>query len=197
MKRPHLQFILAFALLGGGAFAQSSRAVPGPADYAAFSQFIAERNIFDPNRQPHYPSSRRTYSRPRAHSASAPAFTLVGVMSYEKGAFAFFNGNSEELKQVLPVTGGIAGYTVAEIAPGRVVLEATNRTDRLELKIGDGLREENGKWQPAGAGEIELADGGSTTNSAAAAAGSASTAPAVESNDILKRLMERRAQENQ
>ena len=46
MKLPRTFIILALALTGGlGARAQSSNQVPGPTDYAAFSRFIAERNI--------------------------------------------------------------------------------------------------------------------------------------------------------
>ena len=59
MKLPRFKIIFALALAGaGGAFAQSSTNVPGLADVAAFSRFVTERNIFDPNRQPHNSASR-------------------------------------------------------------------------------------------------------------------------------------------
>mgnify|MGYP001549677310 CR=1 FL=1 len=203
MKLPRIYIILALALAGGsGARAQSSGNVPGPADYASFSRFITERNIFDPNRVPHY-TSTRPHVRPRTHSPSAPAFTLVGTMAYEKGLFAFFNGNSDELRQALPVTGQIAGYTVADIAYGRVTLEttntATNATAKVELKVGDVMREENGRWQFAGAGDIVMDNSpapDSSTPESASPAPAASPA-AGEPNDILKRLMQKREQENQ
>jgi hypothetical protein len=209
MKLPRIQIILALMLTGGlGALAQSGNTVPGPTDYASFSRFITERNIFDPNRVPHYTSARpRVQSR--SHSASAPAFTLVGTMAYEKGLFAFFSGNSDELKQALPVAGQIAGYTVADISYGRVILETTNATTnamasgmtnaiaKVELKVGDVMREENGKWQLAGAGEIvednsPAPSRSAETTSSAPAANPSASAP----NDILKRLMEKREQEN-
>ena len=46
--------LLALALSGGHAAFAQSNGVPGPQDYAAFSHFITDRNIFDPNRVPHY-----------------------------------------------------------------------------------------------------------------------------------------------
>lgn len=205
--RTKLIFMLAVCLTGAGAFAQSNNnnnKIPGPTDYASFSRFITDRNIFDPNRQPHYTSTRtRTVSRPRTHSASAPAFTLVGTMSYEKGIFAFFSGNSEDLKKALMVSGKIADYTVTDIDYGRVTLESTNKTEKLELKVGDVVREENGTWQFSGQGEV--AAGSSATGSSARSSAESSSsggdngAPASASapNDILKKLMEKREQENQ
>ena len=200
---------LAALLAGSGAFAQSSSSVPGPTDYAAFSRFVTDRNIFDPNRVPHSSSNRsrpssHTSSRSRPVSASAPAFTLVGTMSYEKGVFAFFNGNNSELKKALPVSGKIANYTVTEIAYGRVTLESagTNQTEtaKLELKVGDVMREAGGKWELTGPGELpsgssaSSASGSSSTSEPSSSAGP--SASAGEPNDILKRLMEKREQEN-
>jgi len=199
MKPLRTIIILALALTGGfGAFAQTNN-IPRATDYSAFSRFVTDRNIFDPNRQPHYTSSRtRTKTTTRIHSPSAPAFTLVGTMSYEKGLFAFFSGNDADLKKVLPATGKIAGYTVAGIAPGRVTLTTTNTTEKLELKVGDVVRQENGKWELSGT--TETAAGSSrlpaeTTGSEASENSAAAPSPALEQNDVLKRLMEKRAKE--
>ena len=184
------------ALLAGGTFAtaQTNKNIPGPADYAAFSQFVTDRNIFDPSRQPHFSgSTARTRTRTRTRtSSSAPAFTLVGTMSYEKGMFAFFSGTDAELKQVLPVSGKIAVYTVTAIAPGRVRLESADKKQTLELKVGDVVRQENGGWQSAGAGEPGAVATENSDDSGAASAPASASAP----NDILKRLMEKREQEN-
>jgi hypothetical protein len=191
-------------LAAGGAFAQSNNGIPGPTNYASFSRFITDRNIFDPARQPHYYSTT-TRIRPRTRvSASAPAFTLVGTMSYEKGMFAFFSGNNADLKKVLPVSEKIADYTVTEITMGHAVLQATNAPDKLELKVGDVVRQENGKWVLSGAGDLPAGSSSSSPSASPGAAGgenaaasaAASPASAGESNDILKRLMEKREQEN-
>jgi len=202
MKLTRTKFIwLAALVLAGGGFAHAqSDKVPGPADYSSFSRFVTERNIFDPNRQPHYTSTRTRTRTTRTHvSSSAPAFSLVGTMSYEKGMFAFFNGNNEELKKALPVSEKIAGYTVAQIAPGRVLLESTNRQEKIILNVGDVMRQDGGRWEMSGQGE--LSSGASTPAAVAGGtAGGESPAPApsaaIGQNDVLKRLMELRAKEN-
>jgi hypothetical protein len=202
LMRTPLIFALVLVLTSGGAFAQSSNGIPGPTNYASFSRFITDRNIFDPSRQPHYYSTT-TRNRPRTHvSASAPAFTLVGTMSYEKGMFAFFSGNSADLKKALMASEKIADYTVTEITMGRAVLQATNQQEKLVLKVGDVMREENGKWVLSGAGELPAGSSSSAETHGAsgsekdAAGATASPASAGEPNDILKRLMEKREQEN-
>lgn len=199
--------ILALALAGGfGAQAQTNNNVPKDTDYAKFSQFVTERNIFDPTRQPHYTNRPRTTrtTRTTRTSSSAPAFTLVGTMSYGKGLFAFFNGNNAELKQALPVSEKIAGYTVVEISRTVVKLESADKKEKLELKIGDGMRQENGKWQPTA--KSESVGGTSTTPETTSASGGdgsttagepAKPSSAIEGNDVLKRLMEKREKENQ
>ena len=121
MKLNRIKIILlaALALTSGFVARAQSNRVPGATDYPAFSGFVTDRNIFDPNRVPH-PFTRRACGRgfrTRATASSAPAFSLVGTMSYQKGYFAFFSGNDDELKSVLPVSGKIAGYTVTRNCP--------------------------------------------------------------------------------
>lgn len=197
--------LLAAALTNGNFVRAQSNTVPGATDYSAFSTFVTARNIFDPNRVPHY-TSTHTYTRTHTHthvSASAPAFSLVGTMSYQKGMFAFFSGNSDELKKVLPVSQKIANYTVAQIVPGRVTLESTNPVEKLELKVGDVVRQENGKWTlsdsselPAGVGTSAAAAAGSPGSASGSESPAAAPSPALGQNDVLKRLMELRAKEN-
>ena len=189
--------VLAVSFIAAG---QSNR-VPGATDYAAFSGFVTDRNIFDPNRQPHYTSERPRIRTIHTHvSPSAPAFSLVGTMSYQKGYFSFFSGNDDELKRVLPVSGTIAGYTVTQIAQGRVTLASTNKSDKLELKLGDVLRQENGKWALSDSGDLPEGAGSSIVTQTVGSSGSnnaAAPSPALGQNDVLKRLMELRAKENQ
>jgi hypothetical protein len=216
MKLPRTTIILALLLVGGGAFAQSRNGnnIPGPAEYSGFSRFITDRNIFDPNRQPHAYGTRTTRPRTRTttrQSSSAPAFSLVGTMAYEKGYFAFFNGNSDELKKTMSAPGSIAGYAVTEITPGRAVLESADQKEKLELKVGDVMREENGKWELSGKGDLPSgrpaprtspetgASASAENNSTGGGGADAASTPAAagEPNDILKKLMEKREQENQ
>ncbi len=202
MKQPRIILILALALAGGpGAPAQSSNNIPGATDYAGFSRFVTERNVFDPNRQPHYSSTRiRPRTTTRTHSPSTPAFTLVGTMIYGKGLFAFFNGNNADLKKVLPVSEKIADYTVTQITPGRVTLESADKKQKLDLKVGDVVRQEGGKWELSGSGELPAGTSSpapETTGSSGSESPAAAPSSALGQNDILKRLMELRKKEEQ
>lgn len=201
MKLTHAKIclVLTAALTAGAGAGAQLNGVPGPTDYSKFSQFVTDRNIFDPNRRPH--SYSPSY-RPRVRNA-APGIMLVGTMSYEKGMFAFFNGNSADLKKALRVAEKIADYTVTAISPNRVTLESTNKTLQFELKVGDGLRQENGKWVFSGAGELPAETGAAETTSASDGENSSGTgatgAPssANQPNEVLKRLMQLREKENQ
>jgi len=188
--------VLALALANGLFAAAQSNGVPDPTAYSAFSRFITERNIFDPNRYAH--NSTRPYRTTRSTPAT-PTFALVGTMCYEKGMFAFFDGNNSDLRKVLyqPDTNGIAGYTVAEITLTGVKLQNNDKKQTVQMKIGEMMRQEGNEWQPAGRGELAA----STTESAASAVeGSSSDAGAApasasEPNDTLKKLMQQREQE--
>jgi hypothetical protein len=184
--------------LAPATFAQSN-GVPGPSDYEAFSRFIANRNIFDPNRVPHSTYARRP--RIRERSASVPFLSLVGLMSYNKGTFAFFNAADSDLRSVLSVNGKIAGYTLTEMTTSQVKLVSDDKKQTLDLKVGDVLRQENGKWMLSDPSDVPV-----ETTPAAPAASNAESAPADtsatpnsanEPNAILKRLMELRQKENQ
>lgn len=198
-RRSSLLLMLTLALAGGNVFAQTNNNVPGATDYAAFNRFVTERNIFDPNRVPHYSSTpRRTTPRRTARSSSAPTIALVGTMAYEKGSFAFFSSNDAEQKKVLPVSEKIAGYKIVVITPTSVTLEAADKK-QLEMKVGEVLRQENGGWQLAGAGEVPSGtapSSGAADSSSGSSASAPAASPALESNDTLKRLMEKREKEN-
>jgi hypothetical protein len=191
--------VLALALANGFIAAAQSNGVPGPQDYARFSSFITDRNIFDPGRFSHTPGVRRFV--PTRINRSAPAFSLVGTMSYEKGMFAFFDGNNYALRKVLyqSDSNSIAGFTVAEITLTGVKLQTADKKQTVQLKIGDTMRQEGSSWQLAGQGG--LFSGASAGDSAAPAAdnsspdASAAPSPALEGNDVLKKLMQQREQE--
>lgn len=208
--------VLALALANGWSAAAQSNRVPGPTDYGRFSSFITERNIFNPNRYAINSSTPRPY-RPQPVPRNAPTFTLVGTMSYEKGMFAFFDGNQSNLRKVLyqSDSNNIAGFTLAEITLAGVKLQAADKKQTVELKIGQGMQQQGGSWQLAmqggysGGGNSGFGDFGgrrgfgstSYDESAAPAAdssspdASAAPSPALEGNDILKKLMQQRQQE--
>jgi len=177
--------------------------VPGPTNYAQFSGFIAVRNIFNPARF----AIISNQSRPPRPPQAGPAFSLVGTMSYEKGMFAFFDGNNYDLRKVLYAsdTNSIAGYTVAEITPAGVQLQSADKKQTLRLKIGDVMRQNGDAWQLAGQGELSTSMGGgvsaapaATGNTSVPEAGSAPSpapSPALEGNDTLRKLMQQRQSE--
>jgi len=186
--------VLALALANGCFAAAQTNGVPGPTAYPAFSGFIAGRNIFDPNRLPRNSRNTRTNIRQTRTQRSAPTFTLVGTMSYEKGMFAFFDGNNSDLRKVLyqSDSNSIAGYTVTEITLTGVQLQTADKKETVQMKIGELMRQEGNHWLPAGKGELSagasVAENSSPdTNSAPSSAG--------EPNDILKKLMQQREQE--
>jgi len=183
---------LAFAFaLAPGAIAQYG--VPASTNYAAFGRFIADRNIFNPARYPHSPQPTQRYT---PVSRSAPMFSLVGVMSYEKGLFAFFDGNNSDFRKVLSATQSIAGYTIASITPDSVRLESSDKKQTVDMKVGELMRHEDQGWRLSGRGDMSTYT--TTSNSASDAPDASGAAPAASSlpaNDTLRKLMEQRAKE--
>ena len=84
-------------------------------------------------------------------------------------------------------------------------LVSADKKESLELKVGEVMRQDSGKWVATGAGEIAgqaaaASPGGAsgTTPAGGDAAAPTGTAPsATAPNDILKRLMQLREKENQ
>jgi hypothetical protein len=191
----HFTFILLLTLLTvSAAPAQSTNAMAnGAPDYSSYSQFIATRNIFNPDRYPIHETGKR---HPRHPSAGTPFIALVGTMNYQKGMFAFFNGNPSDYQKVLQSDEQIAGYTVKQITATGVELISAG-TNVVRLAIGDQLHQEGTNWELATASDSAVPTTDTTTSSTddasspAPAASDFSSAP----NDVLKRLMEKRAQE--
>ena len=125
MRFTRTKIILLTAITLAGNFSAAAQSnAPGDTDYAKFSSFITDRNIFDPNRYPHNSRSTptRTKTRTRTRAPGTQFIALVGTMSYEKGLFAFFNANDSDLKKILTAGDEIAGYTVKEITASAVTL---------------------------------------------------------------------------
>jgi hypothetical protein len=159
---------------------------PVSLDYAAF-KVIVDKNIFDPNRVPHGPGVPTIRRPPK----SFDSLTLVGTMSYEKGTFAFFDGNSSDYKKALKLADSIAGYKVTNIAPNAVKL--ASGTNELELSVGAQLRrEEDGPWLLSSQAISYSATPSSTATNGAATATGSDTASGGAESDIIKRLMQKR-----
>ena len=205
MKLTRTKIILLAALAFAGNFSAQAQSnnTPGENDYDKFANFIADRNIFDPNRYPH--NQRTSTYHPKTHTKSRSngpqGITLVGTMAYEKGYFAFFNAGDADLKKVVPSGGEIADYAVKEISATTVTLVGKDQKE-LTMNIGDALHQEGSVWklndnsenppasEPAAATETDTANSATDAKPAA-------PSPNLQGNDILKRLMEKRAKENQ
>ncbi len=153
---------------------------PSKPDYSAF-KIIAERNVFDPNRVSHRPGIQ---ARPR----TIESFTLVGVMRYDKGSFAFFDGTSSDYRKALKEADSIAGFKLTTIDDNAVKLVAG--TNRVDLRVGMQLRREEGAdWAASAQAETYAAAPASTASTASG------TAAGGSDNDVLERLRKKREQE--
>ncbi len=173
-------------------------------DYSSF-KIVTDRNIFDPNRNPR----RSNGDNPRPRPKVIDSLALVGVMSYEKGTFAFFDGSRGEFKKALKASDSIGGLKLSAIDASAVKLTKGEQT--LDLRIGMQLkREDEGEWQLSGAAESfassrSSSGGPSRSSFSSSSSGSSNSSPSQTStsdapspggdNDVLRRLMQRREQE--
>ncbi len=160
---------------------------PTSLDYSAFRQ-IADRNIFNAGR-----SSRSARSGERPRQIQVDTFTVVGTMSYAKGDVAFFDGSSGAYRKAVKLGESIAGHKVIGITAEEVQLEAGEQ--KVTLKVGGQMRrEDEGPWSKSAAGVSHAV----TSSAAGAATGGAEAADGGsdgEVSDVLKRLLQKRAQE--
>jgi len=198
-----------------GSATPPTRAEAGPAklDETSF-HIISERNIFNANR-----SGGTVRSTSTKRPVRVETFALVGTMAFEKGAFAFFEGSSTEFTRALKADGLIAGHKVVDILANGVKLELDGQV--MELAIGSGLRrEDQGTWKTTELAGVENSPGSASesgnrsnrngrsrrgddsspersTETGSSSPASSDSAPNADQSEILKRLMERRAKENQ
>jgi hypothetical protein len=105
-------------------------------------RMISDRNIFNPNRAAR--SSGRTTTR-STRTARVEYLSLVGLMAYEKGIYAFFDGTSNDYKQAVRTGDRIGEYRVERVTVDQVQLVLGTNT--FELKVGMQMRrEDNGNW---------------------------------------------------
>ena len=141
-----LSVIVMLAACSWPAFAQSTNApanTPAKLTYDSF-RTISDRNIFNPSRYAR--GSGRTTQRTASTPASrVESFSLVGIMAYEKGVFAFFDGTKGDYKKALQSDGAIGDFKVVHVANTEVKLVAATNT--FDLKVGMQMRrEDEGDW---------------------------------------------------
>ncbi len=191
--KPAVPAVAVVALLLAVVFPAAAQSTNGT-DFASF-QIIGQRNIFDPNRVPH---RRSTSSAPRV----VDSFSFVGTMSYAKGTFAFFDGASPDFRKVLKLDGDIAGFKVTGITSKSVSLQ--NGTNEAVLQMGMQMRRgDDGQWavsaEPASYASTGASSGsyGPVGSQLDTAAQNTSSTSIGGESDAVKRLIERRAQEEQ
>ena len=116
---------------------------PAKLTYDSF-RTISDRNIFNPSRYARGSSktTQRTASTPASRVES---FSLVGIMAYDKGVFAFFDGTKGDYKKALQTDGVIGDYKVAHVTNTEVKIVAG--TNNFDLKVGMQMRrEDEGNW---------------------------------------------------
>jgi hypothetical protein len=167
---------------------------PAMTDYAYF-QVVNDRNIFNPSRVPNRPDRPRSTEERR--QPKVESISLVGTLRYDKGVLAFFDGSSPDFKKALKQGDSISTHRILSVTDTTVRLVVKDAP--IDLKVGSQLRrEDEGPWS--------LAQGTTTSGSSASTSSTSSSSPSASStesssssspsNDILKRLMERRAKEN-
>jgi hypothetical protein len=132
------------------------------------------------------------------------SFSLVGVMAYQKGNFAFFDGSSSQFRKAVKPADTIAGFKVAEVFGNSVKLVSDSK--EFTLQVGTQMRrEDEGEWQSSKRTEAYGSGGsrGSLSSSTATPPGPTTAAPAATASpgssagadEVLRRLMQRREQE--
>ena len=118
-------------------------------------------------------------------------------MSYRKGMFAFFDGTSGEYRKALQQGGKIASYTVGKIDFDGVQLQSSGIT--IEMKVGAAMRLEGGSWElrpPGEWGEMASTESATGTGAVQETTETSTNLPSSgDESDVLKRLMEKRQQQ--
>ncbi|KAB2671263.1 MAG: hypothetical protein DVB31_05085 [Verrucomicrobia bacterium] len=196
----------------GGAATNAPAAMPAD-DSAAngsrkieFADFrlVGDRNIFNPNRSARAARNGRGVER---KPVRIETFSLVGVMNYDRGDLAFFDSAAAAYRKNVRTNETIAGYRVAAVTPSEVKLEANGKT--VVARVGTRFRRaDEGPWELTAPGGVPAAepkpepasaDGTTDAEPAADAAAEKETAgggTSGEVSDVLKRLRQKREQEN-
>lgn len=161
-------------------------------------RLIRTRNMFDPNRRParvETPTAERSSTATRQSRTSA--LGLTGTMVTDGKTLAFFTGTRADYSKVLSVGEPIADGKVTAIRLGEVEIERGGKS--TTLAVGHQLQIEGA---PSDTPAVEAPPIAASTDPTAPAPAVPATAepasppaPANDQNDVLRRMMERRAKE--
>jgi hypothetical protein len=148
MKPNRLYKIVFAALFAAQSFlaAAQTNSADAPVDYSTFTKFIAQRNIFDPNRLPNVPTVYRPRPIITTRFNQVDSFSLVGVIGYGEGqlagVYAFFDGSNLQYQKSAQVNDSIATFKVSAITADSVTL--VSGTNTITLGIGEQLHDSGG-----------------------------------------------------
>lgn len=110
-----------------------------------FKEFaiITQRNVFNANRNAPAAPAAAPVRPPKPPTVEA--FALLGTMSSERGAVAFFDGTSTTYRKAAETGDKLGSYTITAIEHDRVTLTAGDRELCLPLKM-QFRREGEGEW---------------------------------------------------
>ena len=179
----HAVLTTLLALLAIQELARSADPLRG---YDAF-RFVRTRNIFDPNRQSMRPDAPRSESRPQSNYLA-----LTGTMVTEGKALAFFSGTGADSSKVAGIGETVGSYKIKTIAPQQVELEKDGQA--VTLPIGRQLTLE-GTVTVRVSNDPSPPPQDSAPGSAPASTTPEASPPSGNKDDVLRRMMERRAKE--
>jgi hypothetical protein len=122
---------------------------------ASFNK-ITQNNIFNPRRKGYQP--REIRDKPQTRPI-ADWFALVGIIDYDKGMFAFFEGSKSEYQKVAKASEKITDFKVESIDAAAVKLVRGTNTIVMPVNM-QMRREEGGEWKLAPRSETYVADNG-------------------------------------
>ena len=158
-------------------------------DFDSF-KLIKERNIFNPNRTARSARSGTDAEKPKTPKVEYA--NLVGIMSYSKGDFAFFDGSSGDYRKTVQRDEKIAGHRVIAIGPEKVTLSIDGKTVSLPVS-GQIKKVDEGAWEVvAGSDKVVTASSGGAGSSSSGG----DSASGGGEDDVLKRLLKKREQES-
>lgn len=174
-------------LVAGRDVAESADATRG---YDAF-RLVRTRNIFDPTRQP----IRSDAPRPETRQTQSNFLALTGTMVTPGKSLAFFSSTGAESSKVAAVGETVGSYKIKTISPQNVELEKGGQA--VTLAVGRQLTLDGTVTVRV---TTDLPPAPPDATAAPAPAPSAdgappAPAPAGDKNDVLRKMMERRAKE--
>ncbi len=161
-----------------------------PSSGPGFDNFkiIPERNIFNPNRR------QRSDSRSERREDPVQFFSLVGAMQYEGKTVAFFDGSRSDFRKAFEKDSSIEGFKLVQISPKSVML--ADKTNQFQLSVGMQMRRQGEEaWQMVSGNAAPTLSASNTNLVGSGQKSDSDTGKSGSSDDILKRLLQKREEE--